>query len=72
MRAQLIDKDRQPKWQPAKLADVTDAMVERYFKGAAASPAFSAVGLTSGAALRAAADDDFEQLRMPGYLMPRL
>lgn len=31
VRAQIIDKDRQPKWQPATLEDVTQAMVEAAF-----------------------------------------
>jgi enoyl-CoA hydratase len=31
IRAQVIDKDRNPKWQPASLADVTTADVEAYF-----------------------------------------
>jgi enoyl-CoA hydratase len=31
IRAVVIDKDNEPKWQPARLEDVTDAMVERYF-----------------------------------------
>ncbi len=31
IRAALIDKDRQPKWQPAKVADVPDQEVETYF-----------------------------------------
>ncbi|VDM54039.1 unnamed protein product [Angiostrongylus costaricensis] len=30
-RAILIDKDRNPKWIPERLEDVTDAVVERYF-----------------------------------------
>ncbi|XP_022959992.1 3-hydroxyisobutyryl-CoA hydrolase 1-like isoform X1 [Cucurbita moschata] len=30
-RALLLDKDRNPKWEPSKLELVTDAMVERYF-----------------------------------------
>jgi enoyl-CoA hydratase len=30
VRALLVDKDKAPKWQPAKLADVTDEMVMRY------------------------------------------
>ncbi len=30
-RAVLIDKDGQPKWQPARMADVTPAMIEDYF-----------------------------------------
>jgi enoyl-CoA hydratase len=30
-RAVLIDKDGQPKWQPAHLADVSPAMIEDYF-----------------------------------------
>ena len=31
VRAQVIDKDRNPKWSPAALAEVTDADVERFF-----------------------------------------
>jgi enoyl-CoA hydratase len=31
VRAALIDKDGMPKWQPARLEDVTPAMVEDYF-----------------------------------------
>ena len=31
VRALLRDKDNSPKWQPASLEEVTDAMVERYF-----------------------------------------
>jgi enoyl-CoA hydratase len=31
IRAQLIDKDRKPKWSPASLADVESADVEGYF-----------------------------------------
>ena len=31
MRAALIDRDQQPRWQPATLAEVTDAMVDAYF-----------------------------------------
>jgi enoyl-CoA hydratase len=31
VRALLIDRDRNPKWQPARLEDVTEAMVDRYF-----------------------------------------
>ena len=30
-RAAIIDKDRKPRWQPARLEDVTDADVARYF-----------------------------------------
>jgi enoyl-CoA hydratase len=32
IRAQLVDKDRDPKWSPASLAQVTAADVEAYFK----------------------------------------
>jgi enoyl-CoA hydratase len=32
VRAVIIDKDNKPNWQPAKLADVTPAMVDAYFK----------------------------------------
>jgi len=31
IRAQLVDKDRNPRWSPASLAAVTDADVEAYF-----------------------------------------
>lgn len=31
VRAQIIDKDRDPKWEPASLEGVTAAMVDRYF-----------------------------------------
>ena len=31
IRAQLIDKDREPKWSPATLSQVTEADVEAYF-----------------------------------------
>ncbi|MEU8897126.1 enoyl-CoA hydratase/isomerase family protein [Nocardia sp. NPDC048505] len=33
IRAQVIDKDRNPRWSPATLAEVTDAQVESYFAG---------------------------------------
>jgi|TARA_B100000315_G_scaffold241513_1_gene262468 enoyl-CoA hydratase len=35
IRAQIIDKDRQPKWQPARLEDVGEALVESYFQAPA-------------------------------------
>ena len=31
IRAQLVDKDRDPKWSPASFAAVTDADIEAYF-----------------------------------------
>ncbi|MFJ8593404.1 enoyl-CoA hydratase/isomerase family protein [Streptomyces sp. NPDC093598] len=31
IRAQVVDKDRRPRWSPKTLADVTDADVERFF-----------------------------------------
>ena len=34
IRAQLIDKDRNPKWSPASLAAVTEADIEAYFVSA--------------------------------------
>ncbi|MEM9616329.1 MAG: enoyl-CoA hydratase/isomerase family protein [Pseudomonadota bacterium] len=33
VRAQIIDKDRDPKWSPATLADVNDDVVAQYFEG---------------------------------------
>lgn len=32
VRALLVDKDRNPAWQPARLGDVTDACVEEHFR----------------------------------------
>jgi len=32
VRAAVIDKDRNPKWSPARLEDVTPEMVDRYFE----------------------------------------
>ena len=31
VRAALIDKDRRPRWQPATLAEMTEATVDGYF-----------------------------------------
>lgn len=31
VRAAVIDKDRQPRWDPARLSDISTATVERYF-----------------------------------------
>ena len=31
VRAALVDKDQQPRWQPATLAEVSEATVEGYF-----------------------------------------
>jgi enoyl-CoA hydratase len=31
VRAAVIDKDRQPKWQPARIEDVGEDIVGRYF-----------------------------------------
>ncbi|MCF3101583.1 enoyl-CoA hydratase/isomerase family protein [Streptomyces roseoverticillatus] len=36
IRAQVVDKDRRPRWHPAKLEDVTDADVARHFAATAA------------------------------------
>ncbi len=33
VRAAVIDKDRNPQWQPATLAEVTEAELDRYFVG---------------------------------------
>ncbi|MFI9387482.1 enoyl-CoA hydratase/isomerase family protein [Kutzneria sp. NPDC052558] len=34
IRAQIIDKDRSPRWSPSTLADVDDAVVDAYFAAA--------------------------------------
>ena len=34
VRAQVVDKDRDPKWQPAHVRDVDDATVAAYFEPA--------------------------------------
>ncbi|MFF4169437.1 enoyl-CoA hydratase/isomerase family protein [Streptomyces sp. NPDC001744] len=44
IRAQVIDKDRAPRWRPATLAEVTDADVARHF----AAPADGDLGLAAG------------------------
>jgi enoyl-CoA hydratase len=31
IRAQVVDKDRRPRWSPKTLAEVTDADVQRFF-----------------------------------------
>jgi enoyl-CoA hydratase len=31
VRAVIVDKDNKPRWQPAALAEVSDAEVERHF-----------------------------------------
>lgn len=32
VRAMLIDKDKTPKWQPDKLSNITDEMIDAYFQ----------------------------------------
>ncbi|CAN7173703.1 enoyl-CoA hydratase/isomerase family protein [Rhizobacter sp. LjRoot28] len=39
IRALLIDKDRRPRWQPARLADVTEALVEDHLQPRGELPA---------------------------------
>ena len=34
IRAQIVDKDRNPRWRPDSLDDVTPEIVERHFKSA--------------------------------------
>ena len=38
IRAQVIDKDRNPRWIPSTLADVTPDMVDHYFVAAPTTP----------------------------------
>ena len=45
IRAQVVDKDRRPRWSPATLAEVTDEDVARYF----AAPADGDLGLSAPA-----------------------
>lgn len=33
IRALVVDKDRQPRWSPARLADIDDAQIDRLFAG---------------------------------------
>ncbi len=40
VRALLIDKDRAPKWRPARLADIDDAMIKGFFAPPPAVDAF--------------------------------
>jgi len=47
VRAQLIDKDRSPRWFPDSLADVGDASVESWLPAAVAGR-FDVRGLTTG------------------------
>jgi enoyl-CoA hydratase len=42
IRAQVVDKDRDPRWSPPTLAEVTDDVVARYFAPADAPEPFSA------------------------------
>ncbi|MCM2416059.1 enoyl-CoA hydratase/isomerase family protein [Streptomyces sp. RKAG290] len=46
VRAQIVDKDRNPRWNPAELAEVTEADVARFF----APPADGELGLGPGTA----------------------
>jgi enoyl-CoA hydratase/carnithine racemase len=65
VRAVLIDKDNTPRWQPSRIEDVTEPMIEAFFaerwRGAAhplaalESHAHAARGLESAAALKGAA-----------------
>ncbi len=36
IRAAIVDKDRNPAWQPARLEEVTEAIVERHFRSVGA------------------------------------
>lgn len=38
IRAQVVDKDRNPAWSPARLADVTDAEVDAFFAATPGGP----------------------------------
>lgn len=39
IRAQVVDKDRNPRWQPPRLEEVDDAIVDAFFPGVAAEAA---------------------------------
>jgi enoyl-CoA hydratase len=40
VRAQVVDKDRNPKWQPPTLEQVTDTMLDHLFPPAPPPPLF--------------------------------
>jgi enoyl-CoA hydratase len=40
VRAAVVDKDRHPRWSPSALADVTEEMVDRYFRASPESALF--------------------------------
>ena len=45
VRALIIDKDNAPKWQPSRLEDVTEDMVEAFFRDRWAGAAHPLAGL---------------------------
>jgi hypothetical protein len=57
VRAVLIDKDNAPRWRPSRIEEVTDGMVEDFFRerwapGAhplAALESYAAMGMAKGA-----------------------
>jgi enoyl-CoA hydratase len=50
IRAAVVDKDRNPRWNPPTLAEVTDAMVMRYFEPLGAGELGLAPGTEEGGA----------------------
>ena len=48
IRAQLIDKDRDPKWSPVSLGAVSDADVETFFASTGEDPNFGEIEIRQG------------------------
>jgi enoyl-CoA hydratase len=38
VRAQLVDRDGAPRWQPSRLEDVSGELVDRFFPGREVAP----------------------------------
>ncbi len=50
IRAQVIDKDRAPRWSPASLAEVEGAAIEQYFAPLSDAPGAAELGLATAQA----------------------
>jgi hypothetical protein len=52
VRAALIDKDNSPRWKPGRIEDVTEAMIEAFFRERWSAAAHPLADLESFAAPR--------------------